>query len=117
MDVGVMIKNRKTIILAIVAVLIIAVATTAAIVIINSNMNKNSSVKTKVPISNKSGTTLMTEAEAARKTGDTTERKLLLSEASAKLKQEPKSDANTNAQVDVAAQQCLAGVKSACKGY
>ncbi len=117
MDVGVMIKNRKTIILAIVAVLVIAIATTATIMIINSNNNKNNSVKTSLPTTNKSADTLRKEAEAARMAGNTTERKLLLSQAKEKLKEEPKSDANTNAQVDVAAQQCLAGVKSACKGY
>lgn len=111
-------KKLKTIIYVSVAVVVIAIATTATIMIINSNNNTtNSSVKTKKPVSNKSAETLMAEAEAARKDGDTAERKALLSEAAAKLKLEPKTDTNTNAQVDVAAQQCMAGVKSACKGY
>jgi hypothetical protein len=111
-------KKIKMIIYVLAAILLIAIATTATIMIINSNNNKNnSSVKTKTPVTNKTVTTLRAEAEAARKTGNTAETKALLSEASAKLKQEPKSDANTNAQVDVAAQQCMAGVKSACKGY
>jgi hypothetical protein len=118
MDVGVMIKNRKAIILALVAVLIIAIATTGAIMIINSNNNKKVEVTpTIIPATNKTADTLRKEAEAARIAGDVAERKLLLSQAAQKLSEQPKSDANTNAQVDVAAQQCMAGVKSACKGY
>ena len=116
-----MIKNRKTIILAIVAVLVIAIATAAAIMIINSNSNKKTtksgSATTTIPATNKSADTLRAEAEAARKASNTAQEKLLLSQAKEKLKEEPKSDANTNAQIDVSAQQCLAGVKSACKGY
>lgn len=112
-----MIKNRKTIIFAIVAVLIVAIATIATIMIINSNSNKSSSSNTNSSISNKSIATLRTEADAARQASNISLEKALLLEAQKKLKNEPKSDANTNAQVDVSAQLCMAGVKSACKGY
>jgi len=116
MDVGAMRQKRKIVIITIVAVLIVTIVTIAIIAIINSN-NKNSTTKSKTPVSTKSVTTLRSEAEAARVAGETAKRKLLLEQAAEKLKQEPKSDANTNAQIDVAAQQCLAGVKSACQGY
>lgn len=112
-----MIKNRKTIIYAVVAVFIIAIATMGMILFLNSNNNKASSVKTKTPVTSKSITTLTSEAISAQKSDNTTEAKALLSEARQKLSEQPTSDANTNALVNNAAQQCMAGVKSACRGY
>jgi hypothetical protein len=107
-------KNRKKIIIIVAAVFLIAVIATLAIYIFNSNSN-SSDVKTLS--TNKSVKTLRDEAEAARKANDKTKAKLLLSQAKQKLSEQPESDANTNAKVDVAAQQCMLGVKSACKGY
>ena len=88
MDIGVMIKNRKTIIFAIVAVLIVAIATIATIMIINSNSNKSSSSNTNSSISNKSIATLRTEADAARQASNISLEKALLLEAQKKLKNE-----------------------------
>lgn len=117
-----MARKNKMIIYTIVAILVIAIATAATIWIINSNNNKkslknNSTPTTSVPATDKPISTLRTEAVTASKAGNKVEAVTLLNQAQQKLSEQPKSDANTNAQVDVAAQQCMQGVKSACKGY
>ncbi|HUC96785.1 MAG TPA: hypothetical protein VMR16_03945 [Candidatus Saccharimonadales bacterium] len=124
-----MTQKSKMIIYAIVAILVIAIATTATIWIINSNNNKkitksnttpttsSSTPTSSIPATNKPVSTLQTEAVTASKAGNQAEAVTLLTQAQQQLSEQPKSDANTNAEINVAAQQCMQGVKSACKGY
>jgi cell division protein FtsB len=106
MDIGVMIRKRKMIIITIIAIIAISIATTATIILLKSN-NKTKSSNTGVPATNKSISTLRAEAETARKANNKTEAKILLTQAQQKIAEQPKSDSNTNSQVDVQAQLYL----------
>lgn len=108
--------NRKVIIYAIsAAVLIVVIAVGTAVGLNMANSKKNSANDTKP--TQASVNDLRGEAEKARASNDKEKAKLLLLQAQKQNSELPKTDATTATAVDIAAQQCLLGVKSACKGY
>lgn len=108
-------KNKKLIIYIVVSLLLIALISAGTIFALNMMNTKETT--TKPVTAEQTIKNLRDEAEKARLADDKAKAKELLAQAKQKLKEQPKSDANTNASVDVSAQQCLLGVTSACKGY
>ena len=98
-----MAKSKKIIIIAIVAVVLIAVITTGTILTLNVINNKNAE-KTKVIPTTETAKALRDKAEEARKNNEAAKAKDLLVQAQQQIKELPKTDANTNAKVDVDAQ-------------
>lgn len=109
-----MTKNKKNIIYVVAAVILVLLVTVGTVFALNLINNKKST--TKPVTATETIKTLRAEAEAARMANNKTRAKALLTQASQKLSEQPQSDANTEDQVDVTAQQCMLGVKSACKG-
>ncbi len=97
--------NKKKIIISIVVGLVV-LAIVVAGTVIALNVISNNNAKTVVP-TKATADELRLQAEAARKKADTATSKKLLLEAQQQYKTLPKTDANTNAQVDIDAQLWL----------
>ena len=100
-----MANKKKIIISIVVGLVIVAIVTTGTILALNA-INNNNATK-KVVITETTAKDLRDQAEAARKKADTTKSKELLLEAQKQYESLPKTDANTNAKVDIDAQLWL----------
>lgn len=101
-----MTKNKKIIISAVVAVLLIVLIGIGTIFTINS-INTNKTKKASPVEATKAVNNLRADAEKARASGDKADSKTLLLQAQQQVQELPKTDKNTNTEVDIKAQLYL----------
>jgi len=100
-----MANKKKVIISIVVGIVLVAIVTTGTILTLNV-VNSNNANKPVTPTET-TAKDLRDQAESARKNADATKSKELLLEAQKQYETLPKTDANTNAKVDIDAQLWL----------